>query len=153
MDKILSQEAMLMEPDAKEYLLLISNCSIRCCINNLEKIKIYNADKHSVITIELCKTLCTNISFQKFEEYVTFLRNKELHKAIHLLYEINDFGYSVIDILDYFFSFIKMTDLFNEDEKYKTTHILCKYITIFHNVHEDIIELALFTNNLLDIIY
>jgi hypothetical protein len=28
---------------------------------------------------------------------------------------------------------------------------LCKYITIFHKVHEDAIELAFFTNNLAEI--
>jgi hypothetical protein len=32
--------------------------------------------------------------------------------------------------------------------QYKTIAIICKYITIFHNIHEDEIELALFTNNL-----
>ena len=34
-----------------------------------------------------------------------------------------------------------------EMQKYKIIALLCKYITIFHNVHEDEIELALFTNN------
>ena len=33
-------------------------------------------------------------------------------------------------------------------QKYKIIAILCKYITVFHNIHEDEIELALFTNNL-----
>jgi hypothetical protein len=27
---------------------------------------------------------------------------------------------------------------------------LCKYITIFHKVHEDVIELAFFTNSLIN---
>jgi hypothetical protein len=31
--------------------------------------------------------------------------------------------------------------------KYQAIAIICKYITIFHNIHEDEIELALFTNN------
>jgi len=64
------------------------------------------------------------------------------------LYGIYDYGYSVIDILDYFFIFVKSTTLLNEDEKYNIIPLLCKYITIFHNVHEDVIELALFTNSI-----
>jgi len=152
MNKILLQENMNLEYEAKEYLLLISNYSIRALINNLEKINIYMAGKNNLITLEMCKNLCTNISFQRFEEYIIFLRNKEINEAIQILYEINDYGYSVIDILDYFFSFVKITHLLDENEKYKIIHILCKYITIFHNVHEDNIELALLTNNLLDIL-
>jgi hypothetical protein len=29
---------------------------------------------------------------------------------------------------------------------------LCKYITIFHKMHEDVIELAFFTNNLMHLV-
>ena len=53
-----------------------------------------------------------------------------------------------MDILDNYFVFIKSTSILNEDEKYKTIPYICKYITVFHDIHEDEIELALFTNNL-----
>jgi hypothetical protein len=36
-----------------------------------------------------------------------------------ILYGIHDYGYSVIDILDYFFNFIKITHLVSEDQKYR----------------------------------
>jgi len=39
-----------------------------------------------------------------------------------------------------------------EDEKYKTIPVICKYITIFHNVHEDAIELSLFINDLCNVL-
>ena len=35
-----------------------------------------------------------------------------------------------------------------ETQKYDIIPYICKYITIFHNVHENDIELSLFTNNL-----
>jgi hypothetical protein len=38
------------------------------------------------------------------------------------------------------------------NEKYTIIPIICKYITTFHNVHEDEIELALFTNNLIQML-
>jgi hypothetical protein len=62
---------------------------------------------------------------------------------------VYDKGYSVMDILDNYFLFVKITPMLNEDEKYKIIPFICKYITIFHNIHEDEIELALFTNNLI----
>ena len=56
-----------------------------------------------------------------------------------------------MDILDNYFLFIKHTISLTEDEKYKIIPYICKYITIFHNIHEDEIELSFFTNNLIQI--
>jgi DNA polymerase III gamma/tau subunit len=145
MDSILEKENMIMDIDCKEYLLSICNHSIRNIINYLEKLYIL---AESPITIELCKRVCSNISFQHFEEYIQQLKEKELNKAIQILYGIFDYGYSVIDIFDYFFTFVKTTNHLNEDLKYKIIPHLCKYITVFHNTHEDEIELALFTNSI-----
>ena len=146
MDKIIIAENIAIDEKSKDYLLLSSSKSIRILINYLEKMYILGCP----ITIDICKNVCSNISFQRFEEYLMCLKNNDLSKAIDVLYSIYDYGYSVIDILDYFFIFIKMTSMIEEDVKYKIIPFLCKYITIFHNVHEDGIELALFTNNLID---
>jgi hypothetical protein len=78
---------------------------------------------------------------------------KSLNKAIQIIQGIFEYGYSVIDILDYFFTFVKSTQKLSEDQKYKIIPILCKYITIFHNIHEDSIELALFTNEIYENIH
>ena len=43
--------------------------------------------------------------------------------------------------------------MLNEEEKYKIIPLICKYITMFHNIHEDEIELALFTNNLMELFF
>jgi hypothetical protein len=99
------------------------------------------------VDIELCKKICSNISFQQFEQYISKIKNGDIPGAIDILYGIYDYGYSVIDILDYFFTFVKTTSVLDEETKYKIVPTLCKYITIFHNLHEDGIELALFTNN------
>jgi hypothetical protein len=80
------------------------------------------------------------------------LNTGDLSGAIDIFYSVHDYGYSVIDILDYFFAFIKLTNVINENTKYKIIPFLCKYITVFHNVHEDGIELALFTNNLFELL-
>jgi DNA polymerase III gamma/tau subunit len=149
MNTIIKNENIEIDEESKQYLLLITNGSIRNLINYLEKMYILGEP----ITIELCKNICSNISFHEFEKYVEHLKQNELTYAIQLLYNIHDYGYSVIDILDYFFSFIKLTNVLDEETKYRIIPFLCKYITIFHNVHEDCIELALFTNNLATMIH
>ena len=111
----------------------------------MEKFKLLNEK----ITLNYAHQLCCNISFVMFEEYTKYIKQKNIQKAIKLIYEIYDKGYSVMDILDNYFLFIKSTNVLSEDEKYKIIPYICKYITIFHNIHEDEIELALFTNNVI----
>ena len=156
MDRIIEIEGIRIDTESCEFLVKKSNRSIRNVINNLEKIYIYGLSRPDepkpMITLDICKQLCSTISVSQFEDYIRTLRTDSLVKAIHILYDIHDYGYSVIDILEYFFSFVKITELITEDEKYRVVPLLCKYITVFHNIHEDCIELALFTNNLSNVL-
>ena len=145
--KIIENEKIIITADAEKFVLSISNVSIRILINYLEKIKILN----TLVDLPIVTLLCTNISFHIFENYTQLLTQKNLGECIKILYALYDQGYSVMDILDNYFLFIKTTPLLDETNKYKITKILCKYMTIFHNIHEDEIELALFTNNLIDL--
>ena len=97
--------------------------------------------------------MCSTISIHQFDKYIETLYLGDIVTAIHILYDIYDNGYSVIDILDFFFTFIKNTYNLDEDFKYKIIPYLCKYITIFNKIHEDQIELAFFTNNLYNNIF
>jgi hypothetical protein len=148
MNKIIDLEKIVIDTESREFLLKISKHSIRSLVNHLERIYIYGEP----VDIGLCKKLCSHISFDKFEETIVNVREKKLSEAIVVLFSIHDYGYSVIDILDYFFNFVKQTKTMNEDEKYKVIPVICKYITIFHNVHEDAIELALFINDLYNVL-
>ena len=143
--KIKASENIEIDTDAEEFVLDISNSAAKILLNYMEKFKLLNQK----ITYELAVQLCTNISFLTFEEYNILLKNNKLDEAIKLIYQIYDKGYSVMDILDSYFLFIKNTKNITEDQKYNIIPFICKYITIFHNIHEDEIELALFTNNLI----
>ena len=143
--KIKNSENIEMDSKAEDFILDISNSAAKILLNYMEKFKLLNQK----ITYELALQLCTNISFLTFEEYNTLLKNNKLDEAIKLIYQIYDKGYSVMDILDSYFLFIKNTKNITEDQKYDLIPFICKYITIFHNIHEDEIELALFTNNLI----
>ena len=126
-----------------EYIISLSNNTIRTLINYMEKIYIF----YKPLTIEVAKNMYTNISWTELEEYTACISKGELTNAIRVFYTLHDHGYSVIDIIETYFSFLKNTKQLNEKQKYKLISLLCKYITVFHNIHEDEIELALFTNN------
>jgi DNA polymerase III delta prime subunit len=146
--KIKNISNITITPEAENFILNVSNNTAKILINYMEKFKLLN----ETITLELAINVCTNISFGTFEEYTMHIKNKQLKHAINIIYNIYDKGYSVMDILDNYFLFIKTTHIINETEKYKIIPFICKYITIFHDIHEDEIELALFTNNLIKIL-
>jgi DNA polymerase III delta prime subunit len=148
MNTIKHAENIEIDDDAQEFIINISNNTVKIIINYLEKFKLLNER----ITLHLAIQLCSNISFLNFEEYTKLILQKKIQEAIKLIYEIYDKGYSVMDILDNYFTFIKTTNILTEDQKYNIIPYICKYISIFHNIHEDEIELSFFTNNIMDIL-
>ena len=148
-NNISAVEELNISEEAREFIFNISNNNAKIIINYLEKFKLVNQD----ITLELANKICTDINFSLFRDYILLLQNKNLNFAIHSLYDIYNKGYSVMDILDNFFLFTKTTDIISEADKYNIIPIICKYITVFHNIHEDEIELALFTNNIYNIFH
>jgi len=148
MRKITQLEQIEITDDAEDFILNVCNNTAKILINYIEKFKLLNES----ITLELASNVCSNISLSTFEEYTQFLKDGQLKDAIRLLYNIYDKGYSVMDILDNYFVFVKITKLLSEEQKYNIIPFICKYITVFHNIHEDEIELALFSNNLQQIL-
>jgi len=175
MERICKNEDINIDDDAKDFIISISNQSIRTLINYLEKcklilykddmtkildtsanitratIKIKHVNNKPSIDIELCKKICTNITFDEFILYTTYCKRGQLYESYMLLYTLFDKGYSVMDILDNYFVFLKCYNGIKDDEKYNIIPIICKYITTFHNIHEDEIELVFFTKKLIDI--
>lgn len=149
MNKIIEAEHIIIDDESKEYILSISNLSIRTMIGLLEKIYIFNRN----ITKDICVNLCSVISYKQFDDYLLKIQNKDLQSAIHIMYGLYDYGYSVIDIYDYLFTYLKTGTNIDDTLKYKMTKILCKYITIFNMIHEDCIELALFTGNVYELFH
>jgi DNA polymerase III delta prime subunit len=145
---IKESEKIDIEPQAEEFIINISNNTVKILINYMEKFKLLG----ETITLDLAIKLCSNISFYTLEDYTNLIKENKLEEALTLIYELHDRGYSVMDILDNYFLFVKQCVSLNEDEKYKIIPFICKYITIFHNIHEDEVELALFTNNLINIL-
>lgn len=134
-----------IDEDASEFILKISNNTVRILLNYLEKIKLYGMP----ITMENVKDICTNISYNDFDIYTRgWYTNRDLSLAIDAIYRIHAKGYSVMDILDSYFSYVKVNEFMGEKIKYEVIKKICEYISIFHRKHEDEIELSFFTLDL-----
>jgi DNA polymerase III delta prime subunit len=143
---VVQRENISMTPDAIALLLSYCRLSLRNTLNYLEKIKILGEP----IDVAEFEKIVTDVSMCDFERYVGQLRSNNLADAIKILYTIHDHGYSVIDVLEYMFVFAKITVVLSEAERYQFVMLLCKYITIFNNTHEDVIELALLSAEVAD---
>lgn len=143
---IKKNENIVINDEAQQFIINISNNTIKVIINYLEKFKLLNLP----ITIDIANIVCSNISYIILEQYTMCILQNNMIKAIQIINELYQKGYSVMDILDNYFSFVKSTNILSEDQKYIIIPYICKYIAIFHNIHEDEIELSLFTNNLIN---
>ena len=148
LEEIVQQEHIDIDTSAKDFVVSVSNNTIKNLINYLEKCKLLNKN----ICYNTAVNICSDIDIYTLEEYTNYVKQGDINNAIKVLYSIANDGYSVMDILDNYFMFIKNTDKLNENEKYKIIPFICKYITAFHEIHENDIELPLFTNNIMSIL-
>ena len=147
-EKIKKNENINITDDAIDFLILISNNSVRQIINYMEKFKLLN--EH--ITLDTVKKVCTNISFYEFELFTELWHNNnDMYESSKCLKKLYDKGYSVIDILDNYFNFIKVYSKIPEKIRYEIIIIICNYIRIFNVLHEDDIELYFFVWELCNI--
>tara|TARA_Y100000389_G_scaffold130565_1_gene127961 strand:+ start:113 stop:610 length:498 start_codon:yes stop_codon:yes gene_type:complete len=146
LNNIIKKENLNVSENAKEIILDICNGSIRLLVNYLEKFKLlnYDIDEENVINI------CTNISYKEFNDYTdAWYVDKNIEESVKIIFSISEKGYSVIDILGSYFTFIKLTKKLSEEQKYKIIKIISEYIVLFYTIHEKKIELAFFTNKLI----
>lgn len=160
-DHILRQEATEQHPLFKEtelrtirdFLIENSNGNPLSLVNYMEKCVVYQGRDGPPITLEICRSLFLTRIFQSFQQYLNLLKQGDLLASIQIMYSILQNGYSVVDIFDYFFQFIKIDTDLEEPHKYEIVKWLCHYITIVRNIHEENLELALFTNRLYSILH
>ena len=148
MQKIIDEMKIPIQQEALEKIkstIKKENENIVQMIFKMEKMHIYN--ENVPIQLEEIEKMTSNIKKEYLENYILHIKNKKLKEAIQILQNME--GYSVIDILDHIYNHIKDTNQLTETQKYEVIPFLCKYITIFNKIHEDHIELAIFTNDLM----
>lgn len=145
-NNIITSENITIDSKLIPLIIESSNSSYKILLNTLQKIKIFD----KTIDTNNVYELITSINFNTFNKYINSLKQHQLLDAINILFNISESGISVIDILFEFFFFIKHTKTTLDDPlKSDIIKIISKYIILFNNLHEDSIELAFFTNDLL----
>jgi len=144
--RVISEEGLSMDEDAIPYLMSISDYSVRTILNYLEKYKIM--DIH-VTRLYIEKTH-TNIHVETFEKFTLHVLNKDYSNSIKSIVQLHTDGYSIMDILDSYYSFINHCS-YSDEFKYNIIKIICKYIVIFNNLHEHCIELLFFVEDCINI--
>ena len=139
LEEIIQTENIEMDDKAKNFIISVSNNTIKNLINYLEKCKLLN----KCISFDTSIKICSDIDIYTLEQYTDYVKNGDINNAIKVIYSIANDGYSVMDILDNYFMFLKNTDKLSENDKYKVVPFICKYITAFHEIHENDIELPL----------
>jgi len=151
MQKIIKENNIQIEEDALNKIkstIKTENENMVQMIFKMEKIHIYNDNiTNTPIKIQEIEKMTNNIRKEDLENYIKNIKTNNLKQSIQILQNME--GYSVIDILDHIYNYIKETDQLTENQKYDIIPFLCKYITIFNKIHEDHIELAIFTNDLI----
>lgn len=151
LNKIIINENIDLNEDIKKEIIKISNHSIPNIINILDKLYILNIYKKNKDNIyKLYYT--SNILNCDFDNYINYCKEKNYTKSIELINYLYLNGYSVIDIIDEFFNYIKNFSNLNDEIKYKIIKLLSYNINIFNNLHEDKIELIFLTNNIIKIL-
>ena len=148
---IAQKESIKINDDVLKHIIVISNSNVHSIINYMEKFKLLDMD----ITMDITDMLCTNISIKDLDEYTQICKKtlpENIRDAVNFIIKLSNRGYSVIDILDSYSAYLKISTLLTDDHKYEIVKIICKYINIFNYIHEDNIELIHFTNGVVRIL-
>ena len=147
-ETILENENLKLDNKCIDLILRASNMSIPNMINNIEKLNLIIEDNCS-IDYNLLENICCNIMINDMIKYIELCKENNLKLAIEHILNICNNGFSVIDILEEFFLYIKFHSYLDDEYNYEIIKLICKYINIFHNIHEDSIELIFLTNNII----
>lgn len=137
-----SQDLHNNNPHTTEYT------SIKSMINRLEIDRIIGLD------IDISDTMKT-----RFYQYIDYCREKNVKSAVDIILQIYDYGYSIIDILDYLYFYIKSryhdmypTQYSNEHSNtvyiYESIKIISRYMLVIQNIYEEVVILKFMTYDL-----
>jgi DNA polymerase III gamma/tau subunit len=147
---ICDKEELNISNTSQELISLLSQQNIQNVYHVLEKCRLLQA-ANIEITSDIIKKCSTLINFDMLEQYFIFCKNGDVLSGYNHLLKIIDNGHSVLDILNEISNYSKISDILNEEQKYKCCKIVSQYIVVFITIHEEELELLLFTQEFVDI--
>lgn len=149
LDRIVENEGITVTQSARDYVVKTSQGSISRLLNQTEKIVLAGVP----MTKANLNILCDGINYSFLERYTEHCKSQDYAAAIRLIVEFHERGFSIIDIFDEYYHFVKFTDdsLIPPECKFRLIIVLCEYITHFHEFFEHEIELLLFTKLVMNV--
>tara|TARA_Y100001980_G_C14528596_1_gene304315 strand:+ start:715 stop:1626 length:912 start_codon:yes stop_codon:yes gene_type:complete len=147
MDNVLEKENIELKEETKKYIINISDFSINRMYNYLEKIKLLDIK----LNHNNCLKILTNINYNTFDNILKLCQEKNKLKVYNDFNTIYMKGYSITDIFDFFYKFIKKINYIDESIRFKIIKLLCEYISISDSINELDTELILFSYELVEI--
>jgi DNA polymerase III gamma/tau subunit len=148
MNQIIEAENINLDDAIKEFIVGICDNNLQTMYHILEKCVFLNDS----ITLDGLSRACTIIHSKTLHKYFELLRENNTWDAYKHLLQILENGYSVIDVLNELYFFVKTTDILSEKEKYSCFKIISDYIVTFITIHEEELELLIFTKDLIAIL-
>lgn len=86
LNHIIEKEKINVTKDAKEYLINISNNSVRLLINNIEKVFICRNAENDIFDVDKCTFICSTISTDYFIKYINLIKKKKvIRRHLHFV--------------------------------------------------------------------
>lgn len=151
LNKICVNEKICITNDAKDYVITQCNGKIKLLFMFLQKICYLNQK----ITIKIIENNFTMLSQNDFKYYFEMCKQNNYDTAFQCIDNFLNKGYSICDIFDEMFNFVKNQEnspIFTEESKYKIIKLISKYILILNTQHEENIELYFFSNKLMKLL-
>lgn len=140
--KVVVAEKINIEDSAVQMIMRMSKNSLGTILNHLEMYNIVGVP----ITSEYILQTQACIHHEMFDEFTQGIFSKNTTRCIQIFNQMFDDGYSVIDLLDTYYQFVKLHDM-DEIYKYMIIKNICKYIIIYNTIHEHQIELIFFIHD------
>jgi len=142
---IIDTEDIAIDKQCIDHIIKLTNNSLGSAINYLGKIKVLDI----YCTPEICKKLETNIIKDIWDKYSLLCKEGNLGEVRLLLNEINSLGFTVLDILDSYNTYIITSDIITKEISYEILKLIMIYTHHFYLYNEDSILLLFFTNKLI----
>ena len=132
--------------EASDILLRHSNKSFQILHSLFDKLIYYGKKTY---TCEDLISICGIIDNSIFETYTHLWQTKKCTEANEQLNLFLEKGYTVVDILELYFVYIKTCDIIPSKIILNVIQAISEYITYFYAIHENNIELYFLTYDLI----
>lgn len=149
-ERICDKEDIRLGKENVDLIITLSENNLLSVFHILQKCALLQENVE--LDEEIIKISCTIINIEKIKGYFNLVKSKKINEGYNYLLEIVENGYSVIDILNELYLFVKITSILSEEEKYKCFKIISDYIVNFITVHEEELELLILTHDLTKIL-